>query len=95
MSDEKKNIIHVDPDVENGNYSNAASILHSANEFILDFISILPGDRRKVVSRIITSPVHAKQFAAALVENLKKYESVHGEIEEPAKVETEYSGPVN
>jgi hypothetical protein len=98
MSDKGKKpqaVINVDPAVENGTYTNAATIMHSANEFMFDFLMLLPGDRRKVVSRMITSPAHAKQFAAALLENVKKYESTHGEIKIPSKPEGKFEGPVN
>ncbi|MGD8353641.1 MAG: DUF3467 domain-containing protein [Pseudomonadota bacterium] len=94
MSGEKKAVIHIDPAMEQGNYANAATIMHSPTEFILDFLMLLPGERRKVVSRIITSPSHAKQFAAALLENVAKYESSYGEITMPGK-EPEFTGTVN
>lgn len=94
MSDEKKAVIHIDPAEETGRYANAATIMHSPTEFIVDFMMLLPGDRRKVVSRIITSPNHAKQFAMALLENVSKYESLYGEIMVPGE-EPEFTGTVN
>ena len=94
MSEEKKALIHIDPSEENGRYSNAATIMHSPNEFIIDFIMLLPGDRRKVISRIITTPAHAKQLAAALSENVTKFEKVYGEIE-VAKAEVKFTGSMN
>ena len=94
MSEEKKAVIHIDPAEEAGHYTNAATIMHSPSEFIIDFIMLLPGERRKVVSRLITSPNHAKQFAIALMENIGKYESNYGEIQVPGK-EPEFSGTVN
>jgi len=69
------------PDVDGGVYSNVASIVHNANEFILDFAAILPGKESATVrARIITSPFHAKQFLAALAENIAGYERNFGEI---------------
>lgn len=94
MSEEQKAVIHIDPEVEKGNYTNAATIMHSPTEFILDFMMLLPGNRRKVVSRILTSPNHAKQFAAALLENVAKYEAAYGDIATPGK-EPEFTGTVN
>lgn len=94
MSEEKKAIIHIDPAEEKGNYANAATIMHSPTEFIIDFMMLLPGDRRKVVSRVITSPSHAKQFAAALLENVTKYEAAYGDIGSPGQ-EPEFTGTVN
>ena len=94
MPEEKKAIIHIDPSEETGRYTNAATIMHSPTEFIIDFLMLLPGNRRKVVSRILTSPSHAKQFSLALMENVSKYEAVYGEIKVPGK-EPEFSGTVN
>ena len=93
-TDDKKAVFHVDPAMEGGVYANAANILHSPNEFILDFIMALPGDRRKVVSRLITSPAHAKQLVEALARNVEKYEAAYGVIE-AAKMGPEFEGPVN
>ena len=94
MSEEKKAVIHIDPAEEIGRYTNAATIMHSPTEFILDFMMLLPGDRRKVISRILTSPTHAKQFAAALMDNVARYEATYGEITVPGK-EPEFTGTVN
>lgn len=94
MSDDKKAVIHIDPTEETGRYANAATIMHSPTEFILDFLMLLPGDRRKVVSRVITSPSHAKQFAIALMENVGRYETLYGEIAVPGE-EPEFTGTVN
>ncbi len=69
------------PDLEGGVYSNVASIVHNPNEFILDFAAILPGKESATVrARVITSPLHAKQFLAALAENIAGYERNFGEI---------------
>ena len=69
------------PDVDGGVYSNVASIVHNPNEFILDFAAILPGKESATVrARVITSPSHAKQFLAALAENIAGYERNFGEI---------------
>ena len=62
-------------------YSNLAIITHSPAEFIIDFTRIVPGvPKAKVLSRIITTPQHAKMLMKALEENVKKYESRFGEI---------------
>ena len=94
MTERKQSVIHIEPDVENGRYANAATIMHSSSEFILDFLMLLPGDRKKVVSRVIVSPAQAKRVAAALRENVNKYETAYGEIKIP-KEEGEFTGPVN
>jgi hypothetical protein len=94
MTDKKQSIIHIDPAVENGRYANAATIMHSSSEFLIDFLMLLPGDRKKVVSRILLSPGQAKQLAQALRENIGKYEAAYGEIA-ASREEGEFTGPVN
>jgi hypothetical protein len=46
-----------------GIYSNLAIINHSSSEFVLDFVSIMPGiPKAKVKSRIVLTPQHAKGY---------------------------------
>jgi len=72
------------PEIEGGVYSNVASIVHNKNEFILDFAVVVPGkDTAPVRARVITNPAHAKQFLAALAENIANYERSFGEISLP------------
>ena len=62
-------------------YSNFVVVTHSAAEFVLDYIRILPGmAKAKVKSRIIMAPMHAKTLMFALQDNIKKYENKFGEI---------------
>lgn len=73
--------IEIDDITAQGVYSNLAVIGHSENEFILDFVFVQPQIlKAKVRSRVITSPQHIKRFLLALEDNIKKYESVYGEI---------------
>ena len=83
---QKKLNIQVDEDVAHGIYSNLAVINHSPTEFIVDFVSVMPGmDKSKVKSRIVLSPHHAKRLLQALNENIQRYEKANGNIEEPEK----------
>ncbi len=88
MSDNKKNNqnnlnIELDEKVAEGTYANLAIINHSPSEFVVDFISVMPGiPKAKVKSRIILTPQHAKRFMKALQDNINKFESVHGKISE-------------
>ena len=88
MSDQKpKNDgqinIELDDKMAEGTYSNLAIINHSVSEFIVDFISVMPGrPKAKVKSRIILTPQHAKRLAKALAENVKRFEQAHGEIKD-------------
>ena len=76
--------IELTDEVGEGIYSNLAVITHSASEFIVDFVNMMPGvPKAKVKARIILTPHHAKRLIHALKENISKYESVHGSIKEP------------
>ena len=75
--------IELSEEVAEGIYSNLAIINHSVSEFVLDFVAIMPGrPKAKVKSRIILTPQHAKRLVKALADNVKKFESVHGEIKD-------------
>ena len=64
-----------------GIYSNLAIITHSPAEFVIDFTRVVPGvPKAKVLSRIITTPQHAKMLMRALKENIDKFEARFGEI---------------
>ena len=70
--------------VAEGIYSNMAVISHSSSEFVADFIRVLPGiPKAQVKSRIILTPEHAKRLLLSLEDNIRKYESVFGEISIP------------
>ncbi|MCX6303146.1 MAG: DUF3467 domain-containing protein [Bacteroidia bacterium] len=82
--------IELNEEIAQGIYSNLAVITHSASEFVVDFVRIMPGiPKAQVKSRIILTPEHAKRLVAALQDNITKYESVHGHIKE-----VKGSGPV-
>lgn len=75
--------IELDEKTAEGIYSNLAIINHSNSEFVLDFISIMPGvPKAKVKSRIVLTPQHAKRLLKALGDNIHRYEASHGKIEE-------------
>ncbi|AMC10525.1 Uncharacterized protein TTC1240 [hydrothermal vent metagenome] len=88
MSDQKsKNEgqinIELDEKIAEGIYANLAIINHSVSEFIVDFVSVMPGQpKAKVKSRIILTPQHAKRLVKALAENVKRFEKSHGEIKD-------------
>lgn len=75
--------IEIDEGVAEGTYSNLAIINHSVSEFVVDFVSIMPGTpKSKVKSRIILTPQHAKRLLKALGENISRFENAHGEIKD-------------
>jgi hypothetical protein len=75
--------IELPADIAEGVYSNLAIITHSPNEFIIDFVSIMPGiPKARVRSRIILTPQNAKRLLKALENNIKTFEKTHGAIKE-------------
>ena len=82
MAQEKKEIkIELTPEIAQGKYANLAVISHGPSELFLDMICLAPNTpQAKVQSRIIMTPENAKQLLFALQDNIKKYESVFGEI---------------
>lgn len=75
--------IELDEQTAQGIYSNLAIINHSQSEFVIDFVTIMPGvPKSKVKSRIVLTPQHAKRLLKALGENINRFEQAHGEIKE-------------
>lgn len=71
----------IDDTVANGVYVNFANIIHNPAEFVLDFGRVVPGRTDvRVLSRVLTSPVHAKQLLNALTQNVALYEKTFGAI---------------
>ena len=64
-----------------GRYANLAMINHTKEEFVVDFLNVLP-PTGTLNSRVVMSPGHFKRLEKALNENLKKYEEKFGKIEE-------------
>jgi len=75
--------LQMPPDLEI-EYVNLVRIAHSPSELVFDFAHLLPGGGpAQISSRIVMSPLGAKLFQRALVENLTKYEAAFGEINVP------------
>ena len=65
-------------------YANFVLITHSPAEIIFDFAQILPhSPKRKVQSRVVMTPMHAKLLLKALQQNLSQFESKFGPIQTP------------
>ena len=71
--------IRADAHISEGKYCNLAIIRHTPNEFIFDFVFAIQGEGQ-LVSRVQTSPQHAKKILDALGENIKGYEKQFGPI---------------
>jgi hypothetical protein len=75
--------IELDEKIAEGIYSNLAIINHSHSEFVLDFVTLMPGvPKAKVKSRIILTPQHAKRLLKAIAENIQRFEKANGEIKD-------------
>lgn len=88
--------IELSEEMADGIYSNLAIITHSNAEFVIDFVNVMPGiPKAKVKSRIVLTPQHAKRFLKALADNIKKYESINGTIQdqEPINIPMNFGGP--
>ena len=98
MEEQQENQLNIElsEEVAEGIYSNLAIITHSNQEFVFDFIRIMPGTpKAKVKSRIIITPEHAKRLLTALEDNIEKYEAVNGRIkvgEEPIGFPMNFGG---
>lgn len=73
--------IKIEDDELKGRYSNLLRITHTREEFILDFINLVP-PQGIVTARIVTSPGHLKRIIGALSANLERYEEAFGPVRE-------------
>jgi len=71
--------IKANDDALRGKYATHMQVSHSKEEFIFDFMSLFP-PQANLVSRVVVSPQHAKRIAAALADNIKKYEDQFGTL---------------
>lgn len=64
-----------------GTYANTMIVTHTKEEFVLDFLAVFP-PQGVLNSRVIISPGHMKRIIKAMKENLSKYESKYGTVQE-------------
>ena len=81
MSSKRQMQIKVPDEVLRGTYANQMVVSHTREEFLLDFVNLFP-PQGVVTARVIVSPGHLKRMIRALSENLARYESSHGPVEE-------------
>ena len=80
MANEQTEIkIYIPNEIKGGAYANNMFIFHSEEEFILDFLMVVPPEGA-VTARVIVSPGHMKRIFNALGENIAKYEEAFGPI---------------
>ncbi len=98
MEEQNENQLNIElsEEIAEGTYSNLAIITHSNQEFVLDFIRVMPGTpKAKVKARIIITPEHAKRLLTALEDNIEKFEAVNGRIkvqQEPSAFPMNFGG---
>jgi len=73
--------VKITDDELRGRYSNLLRVTHTRDEFVLDFINLMP-PQGIVSARIVTSPGHLKRIIGALSNNLARYEETHGVVDE-------------
>ncbi len=71
--------VKVTDEILKGVYANMVQVGHTQEEFILDFMNLFP-PAGAVTARVIVSPGHMKRIAAAIAENLKRFEEQFGAI---------------
>lgn len=88
--------IEISEEIAEGQYANLVIITHSHAEFVVDFVNVMPGTpKSKVKSRMILTPQHAKRFMKALTENINRFESINGKIQdlEETQLPMNFGGP--
>ena len=66
-----------------GAYCNHMVVAHTAEEFVMDFVMVVP-PKGRLTARVVTSPGHMKRIVRALQENIERYEATHGKVEAAA-----------
>ena len=74
--------LEIDADTAKGRFANAAVVTHTDDAFFLDFALAYPRQPVRVLSRVITSPQHAKALLRTLADNVARYEQRLGAIPE-------------
>lgn len=73
--------VKISDDEIKGRYANLLRVTHTREEFILDFIQMVP-PQGAVTARVITSPGHLKRIVQALAANLARFEEAFGPVAE-------------
>lgn len=73
----------IDKETARGRPTNGAILAHTADEFLFDFVLVVPGQQPVVTARLVTSPRHAKALMRSLEDNVRRYEARFGQIPEP------------
>jgi Protein of unknown function (DUF3467) len=66
-----------------GRYANVFRVGHNPVEFVFDFGQFFPTGKEQLHTRIITSPLHAREFLRVLRESVDAFEHECGPIAAP------------
>jgi len=73
--------LQVTDEVLGGAYSNAMAVMHTRDEFIMDFLANFP-PVSKITSRVVVSPTHLRRIISVLGDNLSQYEDKFGKLDD-------------
>ena len=85
---------HIDPNTGQGAYATGLVVLHTRDEFMLDFIAGFASPPR-IVGRVIVTPPSLKRMLKALLENIGLYEKAFGAISVPPENTRAKAGQVS
>lgn len=72
----------IDPTISQGAYATGLAVIHTRDEFLLDFIAGFASPPR-IVGRVIATPPHLKRMVKALLDNFGRYEKAFGSVPAP------------
>ncbi len=73
--------LQVTDELLGGAYSNSMSVMHTRDEFIMDFLTNFP-PLQKITSRVVVNPTHLRRIISVLGDNLSQYEDRFGKIDD-------------
>jgi hypothetical protein len=80
MNEQRKEIkVEYKKEIIGGVYANTVNIMHTPEEFIMDFYMIAP-PTGVATARVIISPGHMKRIMDAIKKNIDTYEKKFGKI---------------
>lgn len=84
--------VELPDNIADGVYANMGIINYSPTEFVLDFVSLMPGmPKARIKSRVILTPQHLKRLQQVIKENLDNYETHYGKIGEEQRMLINFS----
>ena len=71
--------LHIPDELLGGTYSSAMSVMHTRDEFIMDFRTNFP-PATKITARILVNPTHLRRIISIMGDNLSQYEDKYGKV---------------